>query len=203
MTHEGLFPKVLPVMGMAGDQQAALFGQGCFEAGSIKCTYGTGCFLLMHTGEAPVQSSSHLLTTIAATTSDTLEYALEGSVFIGGAAIQWLHEGLNLFDQPQEVDELAKSVPDTGGVYFVPALTGLGAPHWQPGARGTIVGLTRGTNSSHLARACLEGIAFQVADVIDAMECDAKGAHFRSASRWGLRQKQSLDAVPVGSIGYS
>ena len=173
-THEGLFPKVLPVMGIAGDQQAALFGQGCFETGSIKCTYGTGCFLLMHTGKTPVQSDSHLLTTVAATTSDSLEYALEGSVFIGGAAIQWLHEGLNLFDQPEEVDELAKSVPDTAGVYFVPALTGLGAPYWQPQARGTIVGLTRGANASHLARACLEGIAFQVADVIDAMEIDAQ-----------------------------
>lgn len=171
-THKGLFPKVLPVTGIAGDQQAALFGQGCFEEGSLKCTYGTGCFLLMHTGNTPLESSSRLLTTIAATDSQTLEYALEGSVFIGGAAIQWLHDGLNLFQHPEEVDALAKTVPNTAGVYFVPALTGLGAPYWQPQARGTIVGITRGTNASHLARACLEGIAFQVADVIDAMECD-------------------------------
>ncbi|MCP5510216.1 MAG: glycerol kinase GlpK [Chlamydiales bacterium] len=169
-THPGLFPKALPVAGIAGDQQAALLGQDCTKPGQIKCTYGTGCFLLEHTGSKPTVSQNHLITTVTA--GKKPQYAVEGSAFIGGAAIQWLHEGLQLVKNPSEVDSLASSVTESAGVYFVPAFTGLGAPHWEPNARGTIVGLTRQTTAAHIARATLEGVAFQVADLIDAMERD-------------------------------
>ena len=162
-----------PIAGLAGDQQAALFGQGCFVPGQAKNTYGTGCFLLLHTGTDAVRSAHRLLTTVAWEVDGVREYALEGSVFMGGATIQWLHDGLGLIENPADVDALARTVPDAGGVYFVPAMAGLGAPHWDPQARGILLGLTRGTEKGHIARAALEGIAFQVADVLDAMSEDA------------------------------
>lgn len=163
----------LPIAGIAGDQQAALFGQCCTKPGMVKNTYGTGCFMLMNTGTKPVQSKNRLLTTIAWQIGDRTEYALEGSIFIAGAVVQWLRDGLGLFKTSAEVEKLASEVPDTGGVYLVPAFAGLGAPHWDAYARGTMVGMTRGTNKSHIARAALEGIAYQVADVLTAMEADS------------------------------
>lgn len=166
----------VPIGGVAGDQQAALFGQACFRPGLAKNTYGTGCFLLLHTGEKPVVSRHQLLTTIAWRLGATgpLEYALEGSVFIGGAVVQWLRDGLRLIASSGEIEALAALAPDNGGVYLVPAFTGLGAPHWDAAARGAIIGLTRGTTAAHLARAALESIAYQSADLLEAMEADAK-----------------------------
>jgi glycerol kinase len=161
-----------PVCGMAGDQQAALFGQACFEGGEAKCTYGTGAFLLMNTGSTPIPSKSGLLTTAAWRIGDVSAYALEGSAFIAGAAVQWLRDGLELFESAAEVEALARSVEDSGDVVFVPSLTGLGAPHWNPEARGVIHGLTRGTTKAHIARAALEGIAFQNYDILVAMQSD-------------------------------
>ncbi len=163
----------VPVAGIAGDQQAALFGQGCFKAGMAKNTYGTGCFMLMNTGSRPVLSRNRLLSTIAWRIGDRTEYALEGSVFVGGAVVQWLRDGLGLIKRSSDVEALAASVPDNGGVTIVPAFAGLGAPHWDPAARGAIVGVTRGTTAAHLARACLESIAFQTSDLIGAMEADS------------------------------
>ena len=163
----------LPIAGIAGDQQAALFGQGCFEPGRSKCTYGTGSFVLVNTGSEPVLSD-RLLTTVAWQQPDGgLVYALEGSVFVTGSAVQWLRDGLQIIGTAQEVEALAASVPDSAGVVFVPALTGLGAPHWDPDARGTILGITRGTTRAHLARATLDAIAFEVRDVVDAMVDEA------------------------------
>jgi glycerol kinase len=163
----------VPVAGIAGDQQAALFGQGCFRPGMAKNTYGTGCFMLMNTGSRPVVSRNRLLSTIAWRIGDRTEYALEGSVFVGGAVVQWLRDGLGLIAKSSDVEALAAKVPDSGGVTIVPAFAGLGAPHWDPGARGAIVGVTRGTTAAHLARAALESIAFQTADLIGAMEADS------------------------------
>lgn len=163
-----------PIAGVAGDQQAALFGQACFEPGMGKNTYGTGCFLLQNTGTAPVASKNRLLTTIAWRTSESLEYALEGSVFIGGAVVQWLRDGLKLIRSAAESEALAASVPDSGGVFLVPAFVGLGAPHWDPYARGAMFGLTRGTTEAHVARAALESIALQSADLSEAMNLDAQ-----------------------------
>jgi glycerol kinase len=163
----------VPVAGIAGDQQAALFGQGCFAPGMAKNTYGTGCFMLMNTGERPVVSRHRLLSTIAWRIGGRTEYALEGSVFVGGAVVQWLRDGLGLISRSSDVEALAARVPDNGGVTIVPAFAGLGAPHWDPGARGAIVGVTRGTTAAHLARAALESIAFQTADLIGAMEADS------------------------------
>jgi glycerol kinase len=163
----------VPVAGVAGDQQAALFGQACFRPGMAKNTYGTGCFLLLHTGERPVASKHNLLTTIAWRVGGRTEYALEGSVFIGGAVVQWLRDGLGLIARSADIEALAARAPDNGGVFCVPAFTGLGAPHWDAAARGVIVGLTRGTTAAHLARAALESIAFQSADLLGAMEADA------------------------------
>ena len=160
----------LPVTGMAGDQQAALFGQACYAPGESKCTYGTGSFVLVNTGSRLVRSDAGLLTTVAWDLGDGLVYALEGAVFVTGAAVQWLRDGLGVIATAAESESLARSVPDTGDVYFVPALTGLGAPDWDPAARGTIVGITRGTTAAHLARATLESIAFQVRDVVDTLE---------------------------------
>ena len=159
--------------GAAGDQQAALFGQNCTQHGMAKNTYGTGCFMLMNIGEHPQQSKNQLLTSIACSLPERREYLLEGSVFIGGAAVQWLRDELGIIQSSSEIESLAASVPDSDGVYMVPAFAGLGAPHWDSYARGTIVGLTRGTSRGHLARAALEGIAFQVADVLDAMKQDS------------------------------
>jgi len=163
----------VPLAGIAGDQQAALFGQACFAPGLAKNTYGTGCFVLMNLGQQPVPSRHRLLTTVAWRLGEQTTYALEGSVFIGGAVVQWLRDGLGLIRSSAEIEALAASVPDTGGVYCVPAFAGLGAPHWDPYARGLIIGLTRGTTAGHLARAALESIAFQVADIVEVMRRDA------------------------------
>ncbi|MBI2295502.1 MAG: glycerol kinase GlpK [Betaproteobacteria bacterium] len=168
-----LFAAKIPIAGIAGDQQAALFGQRCIAPGMVKNTYGTGCFMLMHTGSAPVRSRSKLLTTVACQAGAAREYALEGSVFIAGAVVQWLRDELGIIRSAGEVEALARSVPDNGGVYFVPAFAGLGSPHWDPYARGTILGLTRGAGAGHLARAALESIAYQTADVLHAMENDS------------------------------
>ncbi|MBM3390903.1 MAG: glycerol kinase GlpK [Betaproteobacteria bacterium] len=171
-TESGLFGAAIQIGGMAGDQQAALFGQACHDAGMAKNTYGTGCFLLMHTGGRALASRNGLITTCAAQTGATPEYALEGSVFIGGAVVQWLRDGLGLIKSAAEVEALAAGVADAGGVVFVPAFAGLGAPHWNTQARGTLVGLTRGTTAAHIARAALEAIAFQSAELVEAMAAD-------------------------------
>jgi glycerol kinase len=163
----------MPIAGIAGDQQAALFGQLCTQPGMVKNTYGTGCFLLMHTGDKAVRSENNLLTTIAWTIKGRTEYALEGSIFIGGAVVQWLRDGLHLIRSSAEVEELAAKVGDTEGVYLVPAFAGLGAPHWNQYARGSLFGMTRGTNPAHIARAALESIAYQTYDVLKAMEADS------------------------------
>ncbi|MDX1430429.1 MAG: glycerol kinase GlpK, partial [Rhodothermales bacterium] len=172
-TAAGLFSTPIPISGIAGDQQSALFGQLCTNPGMVKNTYGTGCFMLMNTGSQPVASDNNLLTTIAWQIDGETTYALEGSVFIAGAVVQWLRDGLGLIESSPDVEALAASVKDNGGVYFVPAFTGLGAPHWDPYARGTIAGLTRGSTSGHLARAALESVAYQSADLIQAMEADS------------------------------
>ncbi len=172
-TATPLLSRPIPIAGIAGDQQAALFGQRCTEPGMVKNTYGTGCFLLLNTGERAVPPGNGLLTTVAWKIGEKIEYALKGSVFVTGAVVQWLRDGLKLIRSADEVEALASTVPDNGGVYLVPAFAGLGAPHWDPYARGTIVGLTRGTTAGHLARAALEGIAFQVADVLEAMKADS------------------------------
>ena len=171
-TAPDLFGGPIPIGGMAGDQQAALFGQACHGAGMAKNTYGTGCFLLMHTGDRAIASNNGLLATCAAQTGATREYALEGSVFIAGAAVQWLRDGLGLIRQASDIEALAASVPDAGGVVFVPAFAGLGAPHWNPHARGMLAGLTRGSTAAHIARATLEAIAFQSAELVQAMAAD-------------------------------
>ena len=163
----------IPIAGAAGDQQAALFGQCCFEEGDVKNTYGTGSFILMNTGKKPILSRNGLLTTIAASETEQVEYALEGSVFVAGALIQWLRDGLCLFGKASESEEYAKKTPNTAGVYIVPAFTGLGAPHWDQYARGTIVGITRGVNKYHIIRATLESLAYQVNDVLAAMRADS------------------------------
>ena len=175
-TDPALFGAPIPIAGMAGDQQSALFGQACFKAGLAKNTYGTGCFMLMHSGERFETSANGLITTAAAQPTATPEYALEGSVFIGGAVVQWLRDGLNAIKGSGEVQALAESVPDAGGVVFVPAFTGLGAPYWKPDARGAIVGLSRGSTVAHIARAALESIAFQSAALLQAMSRDAVAA---------------------------
>ncbi len=163
----------IPIAGIAGDQQAALFGQMCRQPGMSKNTYGTGCFLLQNIGTTPKASTQQLVTTVAWQIGGRTDYALEGSVFIGGAVVQWIRDGLGLIRTAAEIEPLAKSVPDSGGVYLVPAFAGLGAPHWDPYARGTIVGITRGTTAAHIARAALESITFQVADLLEAMGADA------------------------------
>lgn len=172
-TKTTIFAHKVPVAGIAGDQQSALFGQMCTTPGSVKNTYGTGCFLLMNSGTKPITSSHNLLTTIAWKIGDTVNYALEGSIFVGGSVVQWLRDGLGIIKSSSEIESLAMTVPDNGGVYFVPALTGLGAPYWDQYAKGTICGLTRGTTAAHIARAALEGIAFETMDIVNAMEHDA------------------------------
>lgn len=165
--------RAVPIAGIAGDQQAATFGQACFEVGSAKNTYGTGTFLLLNTGNQPVRSENNLLTTVGWQIGDKVTYCLEGSVFIAGAVVQWLRDGLGVISSSAEVERLATSVPDCGGVYFVPALVGLGAPHWDPDARGTILGITRGTTAGHIARAAVESMAYQTVDLVAAMRRDA------------------------------
>jgi len=172
-TSAAIFAARIPIAGIAGDQQAALFGQRCIAPGMVKNTYGTGCFMLMHTGTEPVRSRARLLTTAACQTGSAREYALEGSVFIAGAVVQWLRDGLGIIRSSADVEALAGSVADNGGVYFVPAFVGLGSPHWDPYARGAIVGLTRGAGAGHIARAALEAIAYQTADVLAAMQSDS------------------------------
>ncbi|MBI2407465.1 MAG: glycerol kinase GlpK [Gemmatimonadetes bacterium] len=171
--HTALLGGTIPVSGIAGDQQAALFGQVCTTPGMVKNTYGTGCFLLMHSGTTPIASKNNLLTTVAWRIGGRTEYALEGSIFMAGAVVQWLRDGLGIIGTAADIEPLAASVPDTDGVFLVPAFVGLGAPHWDPYARGTLLGLTRGTTRAHIARAALEGIALQVMDVLRAMEADA------------------------------
>jgi glycerol kinase len=172
-TKTTIFAHEVPIAGIAGDQQAALFGQMCTTPGSVKNTYGTGCFLLMNTGEKPILSKNNLLTTVAWKIGETVNYALEGSIFVGGSVVQWLRDGLGIIRSSSEIEALATSVPDNGGVYFVPALTGMGAPYWDQYAHGVICGITRGTTAAHIARAALEGIAFQTMDIVSAMERDA------------------------------
>ena len=169
-----LFGCQVPIGGIAGDQQSALFGQLCTEPGSVKNTYGTGCFLLMNSGEKPIMSANNLLTTIALQRDGKVTYALEGSIFVGGSVVQWLRDGLGIIRSSSEIEALAASVPDTGGVYFVPALTGMGAPYWDQYARGSITDISRGTTAAHIARAALEGIAFQTLDIVQAMQRDAQ-----------------------------
>ena len=172
-TKGTLFAYEVPIAGIAGDQQAALFGQMCTEPGSVKNTYGTGCFMLMNSGERPIMSANKLLTTVAWKIGDKVTYALEGSIFVAGSVVQWLRDGLGIIRSSAEVEALAASVPDNGGVYFVPALTGLGAPYWDQYASGSMFGITRGTKAGHIARAALEGIAFQTMDIVNAMQKDA------------------------------
>jgi glycerol kinase len=197
-------PDGIPVAGVAGDQQAALFGQGCVRPGQSKNTYGTGCFLLLHTGDRPVASRAGLLTTVACGPDGGPAYALEGSVFIAGAAIQWLRDGLGLIARAADSETLARSVPDSGGVVMVPAFAGLGAPYWRADVRGALLGLTRGTTRDHVARATLESLAFQSADLVTAMERDAKrrvkvlrvdgGA---AANDWLMQYQADLLGIPV------
>ena len=172
-TKTTIFAHKVPIAGIAGDQQAALFGQMCTEPGMVKNTYGTGCFLLMNSGEKPILSQNNLITTVAWKIGDKVNYALEGSIFVGGSVVQWLRDGLGVINSSSEVEALASQVPDTNGVYFVPALTGLGAPWWDQYARGTIIGISRGTTTAHIARAALEGIAYQTMDITAAMSRDA------------------------------
>ncbi|MBO4291069.1 MAG: glycerol kinase GlpK [Lachnospiraceae bacterium] len=174
MTDASVLGGCIPIAGAAGDQQAALFGQCCFEAGQVKNTYGTGCFMLMNTGTQAIRSEAGLLTTIAAGTAERVEYALEGSVFVAGAAIQWLRDGMRMFQKASQSEEYAHRVEDTAGVYIVPAFAGMGAPYWDQYARGTVVGITRGCTKDHFVRATLESIAYQTADVLAAMEKDSK-----------------------------
>ncbi len=172
-TTTTIFAHEVPIAGVAGDQQAALFGQMCIKPGAVKNTYGTGCFLLMNSGSKPIVSKNRLLSTIAWKIGDEVTYALEGSVFVGGSVVQWLRDSLRCISSSSEVEVLAESVADSGGVYFVPALTGLGAPYWNQYARGIISGISRGTTSAHIARAALEGIAYQIYDIVKAMELDS------------------------------
>lgn len=201
-TDPSIFGARLPITGVAGDQQAATFGQACFEPGSAKNTYGTGCFLLLNTGKKPVESHNGLLTTIGWGLGGEVTYCLEGAVFVAGAVVQWLRDGLGLIGSAPEVEDLALHVADTDGVYFVPAFVGLGAPHWNPNARGTIVGITRGTQRGHIARAAVESIAYQTRDVLDAMQRDAglKLQHLKvdgGASQNGLLMQFQSDLLGV------
>lgn len=173
ITSGNIFSKKIPITGIAGDQQAALFGQMCTQKGMVKNTYGTGCFMLMNIGDKPIISENKLVTTVAWKIGSSVHYALEGSIFIAGAVVQWLRDGLGIISASHEIEELAGKVEDNNGVYVVPAFAGLGAPHWNQHARGTIVGLTRGSNSNHIARAALESIAYQTCDVVKAMEADS------------------------------
>ncbi len=172
-TTAEFFGRPIPLASACGDQQAATFGQACFDSGSAKNTYGTGCFMLLNTGKKPVASKNNLITTVGWTIGGETTYCLEGSIFIAGAVVQWLRDGLQLVRSSSEIEALAATVPDSGGVFFVPAFVGLGAPYWDPYARGTILGLERGTKAGHLARAALESMAFQTRDVLEAMQKDA------------------------------
>ncbi len=172
-THEEFLGEAVPIAGIAGDQQAALFGQMCTQKGMVKNTYGTGCFMLMNIGDKPIVSKNNLLTSVAWQIDGKAQYMLEGSIFIAGAVVQWLRDGLKIIDKSGDVEALATSVADSGGVYFIPAFAGLGAPHWNQKAKGTLFGLTRGSTDAHIARAALEAIAYQTMDIVKAMEADS------------------------------
>jgi glycerol kinase len=199
-----LIPDGVPIAGVAGDQQAALFGQGCVRSGESKNTYGTGCFLLLHTGSRPVASRSGLLTTAACGPRGEIAYALEGSVFIAGAALQWLRDGLGILAHAADSEAMAKRVADSGGVVLVPAFVGLGAPYWRADVRGALLGLTRGTTRDHVARAALESLAFQSRDLVEAMAGDAGGRVRRlrvdggaAANDWLMQYQADLLGIPV------
>lgn len=201
-TKTTIFAHEVPISGIAGDQQAALFGQMCIEPGSIKNTYGTGCFVMLNTGSKPVMSKNNLLTTIAWKIDDDVVYALEGSIYVGGSVVQWLRDGLGFITSSSEIEDLASTVPDSGGVYFVPALTGLAAPYWDQYARGTIVGITRGTTRAHIARAALDGIAFQTYDIAQAMAKDMNASLTElkvdgGASRNNLLMQSQADILGI------
>ena len=196
-----VLPDGIRVAGMAGDQQAALFGQAAFSPGEAKCTYGTGAFLVLNTGDRPVRSDNGMLTTVAWKIGDDVVYALEGSVFIAGAAVQWLRDGLGVIEAAPEIEALAASVPDSGGVVFVPALAGLGAPHWRADARGAILGLDRGTTRAHLARATLEGIALQIVDILRAMEADLDASLKRMRVDGGAAANNLLMQLQADLLG--
>ena len=204
-TRTTIFAHEVPIAGIAGEQQAALFGQMCTVPGSVKNTYGTGCFLLMNTGEKPILSKNNLLTTVAWKIGDTVNYALEGSIFVGGSAVQWLRDGLGIIRSSSDIEALAASVSDNGGVYFVPALTGMGAPYWDQYVHGVICGITRGTTAAHIALATLQGIAFQTMDIVQAMERDAgvKLAELKvdgGASRNNLMMQFQADILDTSVI---
>jgi glycerol kinase len=200
----------IPISGIAGDQQASLFGQACFSKGSGKNTYGTGCFLLMNIGDAPILSKCGLITTIAWELGGKVEYALEGSVFIGGAVIQWLRDGVQIITPANENEALATSVDDNGGVFFVPAFVGLGAPYWDMDARGTIIGLTRGSSRGHITRAALESIAYQTRDILECMEEDS-GLKIRqlkvdggaTANRFLMQFQADILGIPITCAGLA
>lgn len=204
-TKTTIFAHEVPIAGIAGDQQSALFGQMCIKPGAIKNTYGTGCFVMLNVGDKPVMSANNLLTTIAWKIGNKTTYALEGSIYVGGSVVQWLRDGLGLIQSSSEIEKLAQSVPDSGGVYFVPALTGLAAPYWDPYARGTIVGITRGTTSAHIARAALDGIAFQTYDIAKAMSKDMNAPLVElkvdgGASRNNLLMQYQADLLGINVI---
>ena len=201
-TSTTLFSTKIPISGIAGDQQAALFGQMCTKPGMVKNTYGTGCFLLMNTGNKAVYSKNNLLTTVAWKINGETTYALEGSVFVGGAAIQWLRDGAKIVETAPEINSLAETVKDNGGVYFVPALTGMGAPYWDQYARGAILGITRGTTQAHIARATLEGIAFQVYDIVKAMEADAQEESLELRVDGGASASNLLMQIQADLFGF-
>ncbi len=201
-TSTTLFSTKIPISGIAGDQQAALFGQMCTKPGMVKNTYGTGCFLLMNTGNKAVYSKNNLLTTVAWKINGETTYALEGSVFVGGAAIQWLRDGAKIVETAPEINSLAETVKDNGGVYFVPALTGMGAPYWDQYARGAILGITRGTTRAHIARATLEGIAFQVYDIVKAMEADAQEESLELRVDGGASASNLLMQIQADLFGF-
>ncbi len=201
-TATTLFSSKIPISGIAGDQQAALFGQMCTKPGMVKNTYGTGCFLLMNTGDEAVYSENNLLTTVAWKINGKTTYALEGSVFVGGAAVQWLRDGAKVIKTAPGINHLAETVEDNGGVYFVPALTGLGAPYWDQYARGAIMGITRGTTDGHIARATLEGIAFQVYDVVKSMEADAKAKSLELRVDGGAAASDLLMQIQSDLFGF-
>ena len=201
-TKTTIFAHEVPISGIAGDQQAALFGQMCIEPGSIKNTYGTGCFVMLNTGNKPVMSKNNLLTTIAWKIGNQVVYALEGSIYVGGSVVQWLRDGLGFITSSSEIEDLASTVPDSGGVYFVPALTGLAAPYWDQYARGTIIGITRGTTRAHIARAALDGIAFQTYDIAQAMAKDMNASLTElkvdgGASRNNLLMQSQADILGI------
>ena len=202
-TKTTIFAHEVPIAGVAGDQQAALFGQMCVEPGSIKNTYGTGCFVMLNVGEKPVKSKNNLLTTVAWKIGDKVNYALEGSIYVGGSVVQWIRDGLGFINSSSEIEELASTVPDSGGVYFVPALTGLAAPYWDPYARGLICGITRGTTRAHIARAALDGIAFQTYDIAKAMAKDMNAPLTELKVDGGASRKNLLMQFQANLLGIN